>query len=69
MTLDEPAFLKAYEAYWNGEGTEEGLRNFIAVYLEEMGLGRQHEVALASKEFLNAQVAIMIEGYKERENG
>ena len=69
MILDEDAFLKAYEAYWNGEGTESGLRNFIATYLEEIGLVRQHELALASKEFLNAQAAIMIEGYKERENG
>jgi hypothetical protein len=69
MTLDEPAFLKSFESYWNGEGTEGGLRNAIATYMEEMGLVRQHEVALATKEFLNAQVAIMIEGYKERENG
>lgn len=59
MTLDEPAFLKAYEAYWNELGTEDGLRSFIATYLEEMGLVRQHEIALASKEFLNAQVDIM----------
>lgn len=69
MTLDEPAFLKAFEAYWNGEGTENGLRSAIATYLEEMDLVRQHELALASKEFLNAQAAIMAGEKKERENG
>lgn len=68
MTLDEPAFLKAYEAYWNELGTEDGLRSFIATYLEEMGLVRQHEIALASKRFLNAQVDIMAVEKKESEN-
>ena len=69
MTLDEPAFLKAYEAYWNEVGTEEGLRNFIATYLEEMGLVRKHELSLASKRFIKEWASIVAEETKENDNG
>lgn len=67
-TLDEKAFTKAYEAYWDAEGTENGLRDAIAAYLEETGLTRHHEVALASKRFLNEQVAILRAETKESDN-
>lgn len=66
--LDEKAFTKAYEAYWDAEGTENGLRDAIASYLEDMGLTRHHEVALASKRFLNEQVAILRAETKEIDN-
>lgn len=67
-TLDEKAFAKAFEAYWDAEGTENGLRDAIVAYLEEMSLTRHHEVALASKRFLNEQMAMLRAEIKESEN-
>lgn len=48
-TLDDAAFMEAFEAYWNAGRTDEGLKAAIATYIDRMDLGFLHSLTVSSR--------------------
>ncbi len=48
-SLDEAAFMEAFEAYWNAGRTDEGLKAAIAKYLDCLGLTLLHSLIVAEQ--------------------